>query len=88
MPATSAGSWCATSRNDSLACASRGTIVLPPGPVWPPHMPLISAVGRAQIRSIVLKPASPVAAPLLPAVVSQAFSSNGSLAEQLPLGRR
>ena len=55
-------------------------IVLPPGPVWPPHMPLTSAVGRAQTRSRVLKPASPAVAPLLPASASQPFSSNGSLA--------
>ncbi len=54
-------------------------IVLPPGPVWPPHMPLISAVGRAQVRSRVLKPASPAAAPLWPASASQARSSNGSM---------
>ena len=76
--ATSAGSWRATSRNDSFACASRGMIVLPPGPVWPPHIPLISAVGRAQIRSRVLNPASPAAAPLCPASASHARSSNGS----------
>ena len=62
--ATSAGSWCATSRNDSFACASLGMMVLPPGPVCPPHMPLTSAVGRAQIRSSVLNPDSPAAARL------------------------
>ncbi len=54
-------------------------MVLPPGPVWPPHMPLISAVGRVQTRSSVPYPDSPAAAPLLPASASQAFSSNGSL---------
>ena len=62
--ATSAGSWFATSRNDSLACASLGMTVLLPGPVCPPHIPLTSAVGRAQIRSSVLNPASPAAARL------------------------
>ena len=79
---TSAGSWWATSRNETLACASRGTIVLAPGPVWPPHMPLTSAVGRAQIRSRVLKPASPAVARLWPASASQSFSSNGSRANR------
>ena len=57
--ATSAGSWSATSRKEILACAAFGMIVLEPGPVCPPHMPLTSAVGRAQIRSRVLKPCSP-----------------------------
>ena len=52
--AMSAGSWLATSRNDTLACAWPGTMVFAPGPVWPPHMPLTSAVGRAQTRSSVV----------------------------------
>jgi len=78
--ATSAGSWSATSRKEILACAARGMMVLLPGPVCPPHMPLISAVGRAQIRSSVLKPCSPWAAPLSPASASHCFSSNGSRA--------
>jgi len=78
--ATSAGSWFATSRNDNFACAWLGMIVLPPGPVCPPHIPLISAVGRAQIRSSVLNPASPAAARLWPASSSQACWSNGSRA--------
>ena len=56
---TSAGSWSATSRKETLACAALGMMVLEPGPVWPPHIPLTSAVGRAQIRSSVLKPCSP-----------------------------
>ena len=80
--ATSAGSWSATSRKETLACAALGMIVLEPGPVWPPHMPLISAVGRAQIRSRVLKPSSPYSAPLCPASASQFFSSNGSRASR------
>jgi len=56
---TSAGSWSATRRKETLACAALGMMVLPPAPVCPPHMPLTSAVGRAQIRSSVVKPCSP-----------------------------
>jgi hypothetical protein len=55
-------------------------MVFPPGPVWPPHRPLISAVGRHQIRSSVLKPDSPAAAPLWPASASHSFWLNGSRA--------
>ena len=77
---TSRASWSATSRKDSLACASFGMMVLPPGPVCPPQMPLTSAVGRAQIRSSVLKPRSPALAWLSPASASQDFSSKGSRA--------
>ncbi len=56
---TSPGSWSATRRKESLACAWRGTMVFGPGPVWPPHMPLTSAVGLAQTRSRVEYPSSP-----------------------------
>src|ERR1700727_2422902 len=50
---TFAGSWSATRRNDSLACAALGMIVLGPGPACPPHRPLTSAGGPAHIRSSV-----------------------------------
>ncbi len=76
---SSPGSWSATSRNDTFACASVGTTVLWPGPVWPPQAPLISAVGRAHTRSSVVKPFSPYSA-RLPAVLNQSTESNGSLA--------
>src|SRR5262249_27750946 len=77
---TCAGSWSATRRNDTLPCASRGTMVFGPGPVSPPPLPLIWAVGLAQIRSRVVSPASPATAWLCPASASHTFSSNGSRA--------
>ena len=46
-----AGSWSATSRNDTLAWAVAGMMVLVPAPLNPPQMPLMSAVGRPDIRS-------------------------------------
>ena len=60
---------------------------LPPGPVCPPHIPLTSAVGRAQIRSSVLYPASPLAARLCPASASQRFLVEWQPGEHLPLRR-
>src|SRR4029453_18397671 len=58
-----AGSWSATRRNDTLAWASAGMMVLDPTPVKPPQMPLTSAVGRPDIRSRGEYPTSPGGAP-------------------------
>src|SRR2546425_9704074 len=47
---TSSGSWSGTIRQVIFARASLGTIVLPPGPWNPPHIPLTSTVGRVHWR--------------------------------------
>ena len=56
------GSWSGTSRQLTLAWAWAGMIVFEPSPWKPPQIPLTSRVGRAPIRSSVVKPASPTSA--------------------------
>ena len=51
--------WSGTSRNVSFANAWLAITVFVPCPWYPPPIPLISAVGRAQMRSTELYPASP-----------------------------
>ncbi len=78
---TFAGCWSGTSRKDSFTDADAGTIVFRPGPVYPPWIPLTSAVGRTHTRSRVDQPASPVPARAPPALAeSHSASSNGSAA--------
>ena len=84
--ATSAGSWFATSRNESFACAWLGMMVLPPGPVCPPHIPLTSAVGRAQIRSSVLNPAFARRGTAVAGLVKPRLLIERQPGEHLPLG--
>lgn len=49
----------ATSRNETFAEALAAMTVLKPSPVYPPQMPLTSAVGRAQVNSSTDRPFSP-----------------------------
>src|SRR5690606_30742978 len=53
------GSWLPTGRELTFAPALAGMIVFGPGPLYPPQIPLISSVGRAEIRSLIVYRSSP-----------------------------
>ena len=50
----SRGFWSGTRRIEILADASAGITVLAPSPLKPPQMPLMSRLGRVQMRSSVV----------------------------------
>ena len=76
---TRRGSWLATSRVDTFACAWAGMIVFAPSPWNPPQIPFTSRVGRVARRSSVVQPASPTSSDT-GISARYASSSNGSAA--------
>ena len=58
----SSGFWPGTKRMLIFAKAFDGITVLAPSPIYPPHIPFTSKVGRIEVRSGVVYPYSPFSA--------------------------